>query len=81
MNFVKGFYKLNEDVSLNFQLNRWLTWVGIEALVDLEIIGKKINTYEQWIDEFLTLADITFEKNKKNKAAYYYRAAEFFMTM
>ena len=80
MNFVKGFYKLNEDVSLNFQLNRWLTWVGIEALVDLEIIGKKINTYEQWIDEFLTLADITFEKNKKNKAAYYYRAAEFFMT-
>jgi pimeloyl-ACP methyl ester carboxylesterase len=79
MNFVKGYYHLNEDVSLNFQLNRWLTWIGGESFNDLETLGKKVKNYEQWIEEFLKLADDTLEKRELNKAAYYYRAAEFFM--
>ncbi len=55
--FPFGYYHFHDDVSLNFQFNRWLTWIGDSAIPDLRGIAPRIHDYDDWKREFLQLAN------------------------
>ena len=70
---------LHQDESVNFQLNRFLAYVGKDELDKFRSIGNKVSNFNEWKKEFLNLAGETLEQGDKIRAGYYYRAAEFFM--
>ena len=70
---------LHQDESVNFQLNRFLAYVGKDELDKFRSIGNKVSNFDEWKKEFLNLARETLEQGDKIRAGYYYRAAEFFM--
>jgi pimeloyl-ACP methyl ester carboxylesterase len=80
MKFPTKYYTLHADANINFQLNRCLTWIGEQNINDLEEAGKRIHDFNDWKRELICLADSSEKADKPNEAAYYYRAAEFFMT-
>lgn len=70
---------LHKDYHVNFQLNRFLAYVGKAELPKFREVGKKVSDFEEWKKAFLNLAEESLEKGNKVRAGYYYRAAEFFM--
>lgn len=75
-----GYYRLHPDVSLNFQLNRWIQWMGEDAvLADMRTVAPKIKDYADWKREFLHLAEQALAEGRTLPAAVYFRSAEFFM--
>ena len=74
-----GFYDLHPDVSLNFQLNRWLAWMTPQALSDVTTTAAQVHGYAQFSTAFLELADRLFAAGRQLDAALCYRAAEFFL--
>jgi len=79
VDFPVGFHEFHPDQGFNFQLNRWHS-LGIARKEDLEEAGKNISDVEEWKDAFLALADLAAAENRLMNAAFYYRAAEFFLT-
>jgi pimeloyl-ACP methyl ester carboxylesterase len=77
--FPVGYRSFHPDVGLNFQLNRWLTWIGERAAPDLQRVAGRIADYRDWKREMLALADEKVAAGVLLDAAYYVRAAEFFM--
>jgi len=77
---MKGIYSLHEDANINFQLNRCIAWGGEETIDDLKDAAHRIHDFEDWKRELLLLAERAVANNKYLLAAYYYRAAEFFMS-
>ena len=75
-----GYHRFHPDVSLNFQCNRWAEWIGPEAIPDVAALAARVNTYPEWIAGFLGLAERERAADRPFAAAYYDRAAEFFMT-
>ena len=79
-----GYHAIHPDESLNFQMNRWFSWVGDVGMLDeLRTVAPRIMTYADWQREFAALAQQALA-NVRNpaqnlKAAYYLRAAEFFL--
>ena len=79
-----GYHAIHPDVSLNFQMNRWFSWVGdVGMLDDMRTVAPRITTYADWQREFAALAQQALA-NVRNpaqilKAAYDLRAAEFFV--
>lgn len=78
--FPTQFYALNPDPNINFQMNRCLTWAGLECLPELQQAGPRIRNFADWKREMLGLAGQAERQRRVSAAAYYYRAAEFFMT-
>lgn len=76
---ASGYHDFHPDVSLNFQCNRWLEWIGPEAHDEIAAAVSNVGNYEQWIEAFLALAARTRASGRTFAAAYYDRAAEFFM--
>jgi pimeloyl-ACP methyl ester carboxylesterase len=75
-----GYYDLHPDVSINFQLNRWVQWLGdATALEEMQTVAPKIKTYTDLRHEFLLLSEQAFQQNRPLAAAYYLRTAEFFV--
>ncbi|KAB8332223.1 alpha/beta hydrolase [Scytonema tolypothrichoides VB-61278] len=75
-----GYYDLHPDVSINFQLNRWVQWLGdASALKDMQTVAPKIKTYTDLRHEFLLLSEQALQQNRSLAAAYYLRTAEFFV--
>jgi pimeloyl-ACP methyl ester carboxylesterase len=74
-----GYHHFHDDVSLNFQCNRWVQWIGPSAMAEVTDLAARCNTYPEWIDGFLGLADAARDADRHLAAAYYDRAAEFFM--
>ncbi len=70
---------LHPDYHVNFQLNRFLAYVGKAELPKFREVGKKVSNFEQWKQAFIRLAEESLEQGDKIRAGYYYRAAEFFM--
>lgn len=68
-----------KEESINYQLNRWYHSLGKEAFEDLKEISSKITNYSEYIEEFLELAEVKEKEGEIKKAAYYYRAAEFYI--
>lgn len=74
-----GWRTLHSDVSLNFQLNRWLAYGGEQWLDDVTPILPSLTNYDAWRDGFLALADRAEADGRTLHAALHLRAAEFFM--
>ena len=56
--FPIGFHRLHQDISMNFQMNRWFSWVGEEAMLDeMRSVAPRIASYADWKREFLALAE------------------------
>ena len=78
--FPVGFHQLHPDVSMNFQMNRWFSWVGDPAMLDeMRNVAPRITDYVDWKREFLTLADHAKKEGQVLRAGFYFRAADFFM--
>jgi len=78
--FPIGFHQLHPDVSMNFQMNRWFSWVGeLGMLEDMRKVAPRIATYADWKREFLALAESAVSQGHGLRAGFYFRAAEFFM--
>ncbi len=78
--FHIGYYdQLHPEPSINFQMNRWINYLGESALADMQNIAPRLLDFPSYRREFLALAEkALFEKRNRN-AAYYFRSAEFFM--
>ena len=80
MTFPVGYHSLHLDVSMNFQMNRWYSWVGEpEMLEELRDAAKRIATYADWTREFVALAQSAQLRGHTLRAGFYWRSAEFFM--
>jgi pimeloyl-ACP methyl ester carboxylesterase len=76
---VVGYHRFHDDLSLNFQCNRWVQWIGPSAIAEVAELAARCDTYPEWIDGFLGLADAARDAGSQFASAYYDRAAEFFM--
>ena len=77
--FPVGYHRFNRNQALNFQLNRWYS-IGYARFQDMEYVGKRIRNFSDWQREMLKIADLAVSEGRLLNAAFYYRAAEFFMT-
>jgi len=77
--FPVGFHKFNEDKAFNFQLNRWYS-MGYARFEDIKTVGSRIHSFDDWKTEMISLADLAVSEDRLMHAAYYYRAAELFIT-
>ncbi len=75
-----GYHHFHADVSINFQCNRWVQWIGLSAIDEVAELAAHANTYPELIDGFLGLAERARGADRAMAGAYYDRAAEFFMT-
>ena len=70
---------LHSVPAVNFQMNRWINYLGDSALDELQAIAPKLTDFPSYRKEFLALAEKALAEGRKLHAAYYYRSAEFFM--
>ncbi|MGO9731153.1 alpha/beta fold hydrolase [Mycobacterium sp.] len=75
-----GYHHFHADVSINFQCNRWVQWIGLSAIDEVAELAAHANTYPELIDGFLGLAERARGADRAMAGAYCDRAAEFFMT-
>ena len=52
-----GYHHFHPDVSINFQCNRWVQWIGPSAIDELTEMASHADTYPEVIDGFLGLAE------------------------
>jgi len=79
--FHVGYYDhLHPAPSVNFQMNRWINYLGPSALADMEAIAPQLTEFRSYGAQFLALADQALAQGRNLHAAYYYRSAEFFMS-
>lgn len=76
---ASGNHDFHPDCSLNFQCNRWLEWIGPEARDEIASAVCDVRSYDEWIDAFLALPVRARAAGREIAAAYYDRAAEFFI--
>ena len=78
--FHTGYYDhLHPEPSINFQMNRWINYLGNSALDELQGIAPRLSDFSSYRREFLTLAEKALSEERDLHAAYYFRSAEFFM--
>jgi pimeloyl-ACP methyl ester carboxylesterase len=70
---------LHRDPLINFQLNRWISYLGEGVLDELKAVAPRLADIPALRQEFLTLAEKAQEKGRNLQAAYFFRSAEFFM--
>jgi hypothetical protein len=64
-------------VSVNVQLNRWLSWMTPQAVTDVAAIAPRIHGYADFTSAFLELGERLLAAGRRLDAAFCYRAAEF----
>ena len=74
-----GYHHFHDDLSLNFQGNAGVQWIGPSAFAEVTELAARCDTYPEWIDGFLRLAETARGADRRLASAYYDRAAEFFM--
>jgi len=78
--FQVGYYDdLHPEPSINFQMNRWISYLGASALEDMQDIAPRLSGLSSYRQEFMALAEKALSKGRNLHAAYYFRSAEFFM--
>jgi pimeloyl-ACP methyl ester carboxylesterase len=78
--FPVGFHQLHPDISMNFQMNRWYSWVGEPGMLDeMRDAAARIANYVDWKREFMALAGNAKRDAHVLRAGFYFRAADFFM--
>lgn len=78
LKFPIGYHKFHKKQLFNFQLNRWYS-LGYARFEDMEKAGKKVKNFKDWKVEMLKLAKEAVCENRLLNAAFYYRAAEFYI--
>ncbi|MFZ0905361.1 MAG: hypothetical protein WAN71_16120, partial [Mycobacterium sp.] len=48
-----GYRRFHRDVSINFQCNRWVQWIGPSAIDEVTDLASRANTDPELIDAFL----------------------------
>ncbi len=76
--FPVGYHEFHKDQLFNFQLNRWHS-LGYARFEDMKEASQKIKTLEDWKREMLKLAEKAVSEKRFMNAAFYYRAAEFYI--
>jgi len=76
--FPVGYHDFCKDKAFNFQMNRFYS-MGYARLEDMQDIGNRIESFDDWKKEMINLAEISVSEDRLWNAAYYYRAAEFFI--
>jgi len=76
--FPVGYHKFHKKRLFNFQLNRWYS-LGYAGFEDCREAGRAVKTFADWKREMLRLAEKAVEEDKLLRAAFYYRAAEFYL--
>jgi pimeloyl-ACP methyl ester carboxylesterase len=76
MSFPTGYRAFHPDRSMSFELNRWLSALPEEELWEL---APRISSLEDWRREMLACARRSEDEGRLRPAAFYYRAAEFFL--
>ena len=76
MNFPVGYRDLHPDPSFNYELNRWLT---VLPEPELRTLAGRIDGREDWCDAMLESAASAHSSGRTIAAAFYYRAAEFYL--
>lgn len=80
--FPVGYYTLNPDIAMNYQLNRFWGWVGEDKMLEeLKQYGPTLTNYDDWIRQLLALGEKAFSEGRKLPGAYFLRAGEFFMSI
>jgi pimeloyl-ACP methyl ester carboxylesterase len=77
--YVGYFDDLHPDPSVNFELNRWINYLGDSALEDFRPILPKLKDFSSYRQEFYALAQKALSEGRKINAAFYFRSAEFYM--
>ncbi len=81
MSFEVGYHDLHPDRSLNFQLNRWITYLGPAVVPELTALARRVDDYDDWIREFLALSEAAEREGRTLAAGLYARSSEFFVTI
>ncbi|TFH40772.1 MAG: alpha/beta hydrolase, partial [Lysobacterales bacterium] len=75
--FPVGFEAFNDDVGINFLLNRTYS-MGYARYEDMVAVGEKIESRDDLMTEMTRMADVAVEDGRLMNAAFYYRAAELY---
>ena len=65
-----GTHRLHDDVSINFQLNRWIAWTAGDALPDIRRIAPQLTDYATDRRLFLELAEAALADGDLRRAAF-----------
>lgn len=76
--FPVGYHALHKVKIINFQLNRWYS-LGYARLEDMKRAGGRIQNFDDWKGVMTGLAEKAASEERWINAAFYYRAAEFFV--
>jgi len=76
--FPVGYERFHKKQLFNFQLNRPYSF-GYARYEDMQEAGQKIKTFSSWKNEMLKLAEKALAEERLMNAAFYYRAAEFYI--
>jgi len=76
--FPVGYHLFHKDQLFNFQLNRWHS-LGYLPLDALKAVDSRVSTFEDWKVEMLSLAMKAIGERRFMNAAFYFRAAEFYV--
>jgi pimeloyl-ACP methyl ester carboxylesterase len=81
ISFPVGYYDLHPDLNINFQLNRFYSWVGDDSmLTEMREAVADVNDYPTFTKVILELGEKALVRHQVRKGAYYLRLAEFFMS-
>ena len=76
--FPAHYHKFHKDQVFNFQLNRWYS-LGYARLEDMQVAGHNVTSFENWKTEMIRLGEKAVSEERFINAAFYFRAAEFYI--
>jgi pimeloyl-ACP methyl ester carboxylesterase len=76
--FPVGYHAFHKTKIIGYQLNRWHS-LGYARLEDMQEAGRKIRKFDDWKRVMTALAETAAAEERWVNAAFYYRAAEFFV--
>ena len=76
--FPVGYHSFHKNKALNFQFNRWYSF-GYARYEDMAKAAKNIKTFDNWAEGMTKLAREAETEGRMINAAFYYRAAEFYI--
>lgn len=76
--FPVQYHKFHKDQIFNFQLNRWYS-LGYTRFEDMIEAGQRVKSFKNWKTEMLRLAKKAVAEERFISAAFYFRAAEFYI--
>jgi len=74
-----GYHQFHKNKFLNYQLNRWYS-LGYSKLEDIQQVGRKIKSFDDYINEFRIASDNAKNEGRLKNASTYLRASEFLIS-